>query len=165
MYCSFMQHAPLCVASSSGSTREFESEYSHSQFSTRVCFTITHVSRTSSFAVLACRFACHVSRSHSFVNLRLNGTVDAKLQIGFLTKQKSMFLFKEVDAPEQDIKKFYLGVRAFFETATACSLQNLPHKHDVLKNAGFVTLEIKMSADQLHAVFLVLRYICVMLAL
>ena len=91
--------------------------------------------------------------------------LNAKLQIGFLTQQKSKSLFKEGDVSERDIKKFYLGVRAFFETATAYSLQNLPHKDDVLKNAGFVTFENRMSADQLQADFFVSRYIGVMLAL
>ena len=85
--------------------------------------------------------------------------LDDKLQIGFLTQQKCKSLLEEGDVSEQDITKFYLGVRAFFKTATAYSLQNLPHKDDVLKNAGFVMFENRMSADQLLADLFVSRYI------
>ena len=109
-----------------------------------------------------------MSNSHVYSSIIITFVfclLDAKLQIGFLTQQKSKSLLKEGDVSEQDIKKFYFGVRAFFETATSYSLQNLSHKDDVLKkNAGFVMFENRMSADQLQADFFVSRYICAMLA-
>lgn len=84
--------------------------------------------------------------------------IDAKLQIGFLTQQKSKSLLEEGDVSERDIKKIFTGVRAFFETATTYSLNNLPHKDEVLKNAGFIIFDNRMSADQLQADFFVSRY-------
>lgn len=80
--------------------------------------------------------------------------LETKLQIRFLTQQKFKSLLEEGDVSEWDVLKFYSGVRAFFESATTYSLQNLD---EVWKNASFVMFEYRINANQLQAEFFVSR--------
>ena len=91
------------------------------------------------------------------VKLCIHIFIDAKLQVGLITHQKTKSLLDEGHVADLKVSTFYKGVRAFFEKAVKYSFQNLPLDDALLQNACFVNFEQRISADSLQPEYFVSR--------
>ena len=64
-----------------------------------------------------------------------------KISIGMLTRQNLCTLLEHGDINENDKKRFFRGIRAFYVDAVSQALQKLPFNDDVLNHAQYLNFD------------------------
>ena len=87
-----------------------------------------------------------------------NQLSDGNIFIGFLTRQKLLKLEAEGDCTLLQKKKFFLGVRRFYEAAISYILQKFPFSDNLLKHAKFLNFEKRSSCHFFDIEYFIDRY-------
>ena len=77
----------------------------------------------------------------------------SQVTIGFVTRNRLQHLLDAGDITNNDQKKFFHGVMAFFTDVTAQALKKFPFS-DVINNARFLNLTIRMDSCARYSSFL-----------
>ena len=83
--------------------------------------------------------------------------LDGSLFVGIMTRQLLMKLQQDGDISATDVKRFYVGVRAFYISAVDYAIDNLPLNDTLLKNAEFVYFPKREQATISQVVYFVTR--------
>ena len=68
---------------------------------------------------------------------------DSSIMVGLFTRQHLRCLLVEGDITDQQVSKFYSGVRAFYKDAVSQALKKLPFTDSVLSHAKFLNFEVR----------------------